>query len=547
MDYFLGLDCSTQSFSGILIDFQKKETIFSHSINFDVRLPQYGTQHGVYISNDGKVVHSNPLMWVEALELLLATFLQEDLPLDEIKLITGSGQQHGTVYLNKSFEPTLKNLNKEKTLVSQIKGIFSRETCPVWMDSSTTKECEEIRYRLGGLKSTIQITGSNTFERFSGPQIRKFYKENYDYYTQTSVIHLVSSFLSSILLGKNSPIDHSDGAGMNLMNIRTKEWDNGALDSTAPDLKNKLPPLTSPLSIIGKIAPFFVDRYGFSSETLLIPWSGDNPSSLIGVGLTRKGRAAVSLGTSDTYFTYLKDLFVDLTGEGHVFGAPTGDYMGLICYKNGSLAREKVKDSFNLNWIDFSNILAKTPPGNYGKIMLPYFFPEIVPLVLKPKVHRFGFDDTDLEGNVRAVIEAQFLSMKIHSEWTQEPPEEIYATGGASINVEMLKIAANIFNTKIRQFEATNSAALGAALRSAKSYYNSKNQNLDWTELVEAFLKIEESIIIHPNKKYVVLYKDMLTIYQKYENYILRNGEDPELFRQNFIKKYFINQKNNQS
>jgi len=541
MDYFLGLDCSTQSFSGILIDFQEKKTIFSHSINFDVNLPQYDTQHGVYTSNDNKVVHSNPLMWVEALELLFTVFLQEDLPLNEIKLITGSAQQHGTVYLNKSFEPTLKNLNKEKTLVSQIKGTFSRETSPVWMDSSTTKECEEIRNQLGGLKSTIQITGSNTFERFSGPQIRKFYKDNYNKYTQTSVIHLVSSFLSSILLGKNAPIDHADGAGMNLMNIKTKEWDNGALDSTAPDLKKKLPPLISPLSIIGKIAPFFVDRYGFSSETLLIPWSGDNPSSLIGVGLTRKGKAAISLGTSDTYFTYLKDLFVDLSGEGHVFGAPTGDYMGLICYKNGSLARETVKNSFNLNWTNFSDILAKTPPGNYGKIMLPYFFPEIVPLVSKPKVHRFGFNDKDLEGNVRAVIEAQFLSMKIHSEWTQEPPEEIYATGGASTNLEILKIAANIFNTKIRQFEATNSAALGAALRSAKSYYNSNNQNVDWAELVEGFLKIEESIIVHPDKKYTVLYSDMLTIYQKYENYILRNGEDPELLRQSFITKYFKN------
>ena len=486
-------------------------------------------------------------MWVEALELLFTIFLQENLPLNDIKLITGSGQQHGTVYLNKFFEPALKNLNSEKSLFSQIKGTFSRETSPVWMDSSTTKECEEIRNQLGGLKSTIQITGSNTFERFSGPQIRKFYKNNYNHYTQTSVIHLVSSFLSSILLGKNSPIEHSDGAGMNLMNIKTKEWDSRALDSTAPDLKNKLPPLTNPYNVIGKIAPFFVDRYGFSSETLLIPWSGDNPSSLIGVGLTRKGKAAISLGTSDTYFTYLKDLFVDLSGEGHVFGAPTGDYMGLICYKNGSLAREMVKDRFNLNWTNFSKILAKTPPGNYGKIMLPYFFPEIVPLVLKPKVYRFGFDDNDLEGNVRAVIEAQFLSMKIHSEWTQESPEEIYATGGASMNIEILKIAANIFNTKIRQFEVTNSAALGAALRSVKSYYNSKNFPFDWTELVGNFLKIEESIVIHPDNKYALLYDDMLSVYQKYEDYILRSGDDPELSRQVFIKKYFKNQRDNQS
>ncbi|GAJ08612.1 unnamed protein product, partial [marine sediment metagenome] len=95
--------------------------------------------------------------------------------------------------------------------------------------------------------------------------------------------------------------------------------------------------------------------------------------------------------------------------------------------------------------------------------------------------------------------------------------------------------------------EVTNSAALGAALRSVKSYYNSENLPFDWTELVGNFLKIEESIVIHPDKKYALLYDDMLSVYNKYEDYILRSGEDPELSRQVFIKKHFKNQRDNQS
>jgi xylulokinase len=539
MDYFLGLDCSTQSLTGTLIDFNKKKSVYSYSINFDKDLPQYKTQNGVYIFNGGKVVHSNPLMWIEALELLFSKFIQFNLPLEYIKAISGSGQQHGTVYLNNSFESILKKLDSNKTLASQIVNVFTRKTSPIWMDSSTTKECEEIRHKLGGMESTIKITGSNTFERFSGPQIRKFFKQNYEDYLNTSVIHLVSSFLSSILLGKNSPIDHSDGAGMNLMNIETKQWDQKALDATAPDLILKLPPLTSSYEIIGTISPYFVEKYKFAPDTLLIPWSGDNPNSLIGIGLTTKGRAAISLGTSDTYFAYLKRLNVDLSGEGHVFGAPTGEYMGLVCFKNGSLAREKIKDRFNLTWKDFSKILKNTPPGNYGKIMLPYFFPEIVPLVLNPNVYRFGFDENDLEGNVRAVIEAQFLSMKLHSEWVREKPEEIYATGGASTNLELLQIAANIFNTNIRQFKVINSAALGAALRSSKSYYDSTKKIVDWTELVSKYLDIRNSVVIKPNKKYSALYDDMLDVYKKCESFILKNGGDPEQYRKDFIKKYF--------
>ncbi|MFX1287561.1 MAG: FGGY-family carbohydrate kinase, partial [Promethearchaeota archaeon] len=267
----------------------------------------------------------------------------------------------------------------------------------------------------------------------------------------------------------------------------------------------------------------------------------DNPNSLIGIGLTTKGRAAISLGTSDTYFVYLKQLQVDLHGEGHVFGAPTGDYMGLVCYKNGSLAREKIKHWFDLSWNDFSKILSNTPPGNHGKIMLPYFFPEIVPLVLKPTVYRFGFNENDQKGNVRAVIEAQFLSMKLHSKWVLEELEEIYVTGGASTNLEIIQIAANIFNTKVRQFEVTESAALGAALRSSKSYYDSKKKVIDWTELVSQYLDMQKSVVIGPNKKYSELYNDMLFVYDKCESFILKNGEDPEPYREAFIKKYFEN------
>lgn len=538
-DYFLGLDSSTQSLTAIIIDFNSGKIISIYNINFDKELPHYNAQNGVIVIDDDKVVHSYPLMWVEALENLFEKLVHDEIQIEEIKAIAGSGQQHGTVYLNHAFEKALRNLNPNESLIKQLDGTFSRATSPIWMDSSTSKQCEEIRETLGGMKATIEITGSNTFERFSGPQIRKFFQENPEAYEKTSIIHLVSSFMASILLGVNAPIDHGDGAGMNLMNIATRQWDERALDATAPNLSNKLPPLTNSYDVIGTISPYFVKKYGFSPDSKLIAWSGDNPNSLIGVGLIKKGKVALSLGTSDTYFGYIKNLSLDLNGEGHVFGAPTGDYMSLICYKNGSLAREEIKDSFNLDWNQFSDILKKTPPGNHGKIILPYFQPEIVPLVLESGVQRFGFDENDVESNVRAIIESQFLSMKLHSEWIGEKPEEIYATGGGSINREILQVAADIFNTRVRQFEVYNSAALGAALRAVKSYYDSKNVEKNWQEIVDKFLNIQKSGIIEPNSEYKELYEDMVDLYKKCEKHFLRKGENPKVLRKQFVQKYF--------
>jgi len=38
-----------------------------------------------------------------------------------------------------------------------------------------------------------------------------------------------------------------------------------------------------------------------------------------------------------------------------VFGAPTGAYMGLTCFQNGSLERERVREDHALTWSEFSH------------------------------------------------------------------------------------------------------------------------------------------------------------------------------------------------
>ena len=77
----------------------------------------------------------------------------------------------------------------------------------------------------------------------------------------------------------------------------------------------------------------------------LIAWSGDNPSSLIGTGLVREGRLAVSLGTSDTVFGLMRIHASTAREQVMSSVSPTGGFMGLTCFLNGSLARERVRDS----------------------------------------------------------------------------------------------------------------------------------------------------------------------------------------------------------
>ncbi len=522
---FLGLDSSTQSLSAVVVDYDTRAVVYERSVEFDSALPGYGTRNGVLPNSDPRVVHAQPLMWAEALDLLFETMRGDGAPLGEMLAVSGSGQQHGSVYMNERTEGVLGGLDPSRGLAENLQGVFSRRTSPIWMDSSTRAECDEICEALGGPAATAKATGSTTFERFTGPQIRKFFKTEADAYDETAHIALVSSFMASLLAGRIAPIDHGDGAGMNLMDIQERAWHPEALEATAPGLAGRLPELGESWTAVGPVSRYFVERYGLNPDALALVWSGDNPNSVIGLGLIREGMVAISLGTSDTYFGTMAACRTDPRGEGHVFVSPTGDYMTLICFKNGSLAREKVREDFGLDWDGFSEALRLTPPGNEGKIMLPYFEPEIVPNVLEPGVRRFGLAKDDAAGNCRAVVEAQMMSMRIHSEWMGVRPVAIYVTGGASVNREILQVMADVQGCPVHRFEVTNSAALGAALRAAHGYLLALGRETAWEEVVSGFAEPVFGSVIAPEADTRGVYDGLMEKYAACEKKVIGPGE----------------------
>jgi len=511
---FLGLDSSTQSLSAVVIDLDAGKVIYEKSLNFDQALPQFKTKNGVLPSRDPLVKHSSPLLWAAALDLLFAQMKKDKVALNKVLAVSGSGQQHGSVYLNEKAAEVLANLDPKKSLVENLDGVFARKTSPIWMDSSTAKECAEIRKKLGGIKFTASRTGSDTFERFTGPQVRKFYKTEPNAYDKTASIALVSSFMASLLAGKIAPIDFGDGAGMNLMDIRRKNWNHDALKATAPGLVKKLPLLAESGRAIGPVSAYFVQKYGLNPEALATVWTGDNPASVLGLGLIKPGQVAISLGTSDTFFGTMEKCQTDESGEGHVFGSPTGDYMTLICFKNGSLAREKVRELYKISdWKKFGELVGQTSPGNGEGVLLPWFEAEIVPRVNKPGIHRFDLDAKDAAANCRAIFEAQMLSMRLHSQWMQVSPEKIFVTGGASNDRALLQVLADVMNCRVLRIEVSKSAALGAALMAAHGWLVAADKNPKWEKLVAGFAAPVPGSEIRPDKKAAKIYDKLVEKY----------------------------------
>lgn len=509
MSFFLGIDAGTQSVKAELIDVGRGEIVAAETVHFGRELPEYGSPNGFVPDPDPKVRMADPLMWLDALDRVLEKLRASGAPLDRVAGISGSGQQHGSVCLNRHFRQLLAALDPAKGLSEQLRPALARRLAPIWMDHSTGAECAELDDRFG--TRLQKVTGSPAIERFTGPQLRRFARREPEAWRETAEVHLVSSFLASVLAGKSMPVDFGDGAGMNLLNLETLEWDPEIADFTAPELLRKLPAAVRSDLPAGNLSAYFA-KFGLTPGIPVVPFSGDNPNSLVGTGATDPGTAVISLGTSDTFFASMPRFRTDPDGCGHVFGNPAGGFMSLICFANGSLARERVREACGVGFDFFDRTACEiTPPGNGGKLMLPYFEPEITPPVAQPRVHcNFDPDQASPAERTRAVLESQALSMRAHSEWQQENFTRIRVTGGASRSGAFRRILADVFQSPIETIAVTDSAALGAALRAANAV-----GGYPFPELYRKFCATVETV--RPVPERAALYGEMLRSFRSFE------------------------------
>src|SRR5260221_11177077 len=125
---FLGLDSSTQSLTALIVDTDTGEVI-DRSVGFGARLPRYDSPNGFLANDDPRIKHSNPLMWVEALDLVLDELRAAGVDLSAVRGVSGAGQQHGSVYLSRSLDEA-GTWSTRAPLVDQVRPLLSRATPP---------------------------------------------------------------------------------------------------------------------------------------------------------------------------------------------------------------------------------------------------------------------------------------------------------------------------------------------------------------------------------------------------------------------------------
>lgn len=528
---YLGLDLSTQKLKGLVIDDQcqiKAEC----TVDFQEELSHFGLTNGVRRHEDGHTFTVPVELWLEAIDRLFRK-LAKTVLLDEVRAVSGCAQQHGTVFWSEDAEILLRNLNPKFTLTRCLQGAFSSSESPIWMDSSTSEECDLLEQRIGGAKELATITGSRAYHRFSGPQIMKMFRKRKGTFDLTRRISLVSSFVPTILCGCFVDIDMGDAGGMNILDVLNGRWNeaclNAIVDRDAEELlrlKNKIGNPVPCNTIVGKISNYFIERYGFTGSCQVVAFTGDNLSAFAGM-LVQTGEVAVSLGTSDTVLFSAEQYLPGL--EGHLFTNPVnpGGYMAMLCFKNGALTRNRVKESVGAEaWLEFGSLALKMPPGNNGNLGFYFDENEIIPRVKKSD-HRFDSGRNLVESfppevEARAVLEHQCLAKRLHMERLGkvfDNEANLVLTGGASENPAIHQILADVLNCRVYITQSTNAAALGGALRArhARDYADG-----DFFEESKAALTRE--LVATPKAENVQVYNSMVRLYEELEEKILEEN-----------------------
>ncbi|KAF9240712.1 hypothetical protein BU15DRAFT_45526 [Melanogaster broomeanus] len=537
---FLGFDLSTQQLKAIVIS-EDSSVVHESAVHFDSDLPGYGTSNGAIRGPDDGEVTSPIRMWLEAIDLVMQRVKSAGVDLSAIAGISGAGQQHGSVYWSEDAEKALASMDPKRSLAELghlAPHAFALPNAPIWQDSSTTKDCRDLEAAAGSPQALADLTGSRAYERFTGPQIARIRRLKPDAYRRSARISLVSSFLPSLFLGSIAPIEISDASGMNLMNVLTCAWEDSLLEACGgPELRAKLGPEPVPGgTVLGKISNWWVERLGFSPDCIIAPFTGDNPATV--VALSAPGDALLSLGTSTTLLLSIPpaDTPPKRFTTSHLLAHPTtGDaQIAMLCYKNGALAREQIRDrDANHDWEKYNQLVESTLVGNNG--YMGYYFP--LPEIIPPGVlGEFLFSTKDgrptrveaipSEAHPRAILESQFLSIKSRIAAilppNSPPLQRLIVTGGSSANQTIRQLAADLFGMRVYIAESKEAAGTGGAVLAKFAWWKQQDDAGAGTFEEMSYGDVERMrLVAEPKAEVTKMYEGLLEAYRACEEAVV--------------------------
>ncbi len=370
-----------------------------------------------------------------------------------------SGQMHGSVFLD-----------RDETVI---------RPCILWCDQRASPQCDWITGTIG-IEQLALWVGNPALAGFTAPKVLWLRENEPDAYARVKRLLLPKDYINLRLTGE-AATEVSDASGTLLFDVRERTWSKAMVD--ALDIPSDwLPPVHESGDAIGGLTREAAEATGLREGTPVAAGGGDNACGALGMGALLGGQVAVSIGSSGTVLSPMKEPRVDPEMRLHSFchAAPGTWYLMGVTLSAGMALRwfrdelgEPERGEALKRGVDPYELLTETaslaPAGCDGLVFLPYLTGERTPHA-DPEARGvlFGLDLTKTRAHVvRSVIEGITFGLKDSLSIMRDmevPLAEVITGGGGSRSRMWRQLQADIFELPITRAGTSDAAMLGAGL-----------------------------------------------------------------------------------
>jgi xylulokinase len=369
---------------------------------------------------------------------------------DAVKAIGLTGQMHGLVMMDE-------------------KGEVLRPAI-LWNDQRTAEECEEITQKVG-FDKLLSICGNKALTGFTAPKILWVRKHEPEVYKKTAHILLPKDYVRFQLTGDYA-VDHADGSGMILYDLKKRTWSKEMLDILSIP-ESWLPKTYEGSEVTGVINARAAELTGLKAGTPVVGGGGDQAAQAVGVGAVTPGIVALTLGTSGVVFASTPSPLIQPEGLLHAFchSVPgTWHFMGVMLSAAGSLRWYRDTFAPGMGYDELLAPAADVPAGSEGLLFLPYLTGERTPHPDPLARGAFvGLTVRHTKAHItRSVIEGVSFGLRDSMELIKKAGlgeiKQVRVSGGGARSPLWRQMLSDVMNSELVTVNTTEGAAFGAAL-----------------------------------------------------------------------------------
>ncbi|MFC1587873.1 xylulokinase [Planctomycetota bacterium] len=440
MAKLLGIDIGTSSVKALLVDAESRAVVAEGNSALELSTPVVG------------YAEQNPSDWwgaaVQAVRQITTSHE------NDVDAVSFSGQMHGLVLLDEHTEVIRPAI--------------------LWCDTRCTEECRILERELG-LSWIMEHLYNPPLEGFTLPKLTWVRRHEEDNYKRARLLLLPKDYVRYRLTGEIY-MEHSDGAGTLMQDIKNRNWSVKLLDRLEID-HSLLPPLIASTAGAGNVNGEAAELTGLKHGTPVFAGGADNTAAACGSGVISEGVVSVSLGSSGVVFGSSKTLRCDPRGRIHTFNhSVPGLYYNMGVMQAAGLALRWFRDNFAKELAGKKDAYdqlcaeaAQAGTGAGGVFFMPYLMGERTPhLDGTAKGGFLGISAAHNRGHlVRALLEGVAFGLRDCIEIFKTlgvPLHEIRLLGGGAGSELWAQIIADTCNEPIHILNIAESPAYGAAL-----------------------------------------------------------------------------------